>query len=35
MPTSTIIVVVALSLAFGAFAVVLAWTDFHTRHIGR
>jgi hypothetical protein len=31
MPTQTIIVVVALCVAFATFAGVLAWGDFRTR----
>jgi hypothetical protein len=35
MPTTDMIFVIAIILAFGAFAIVLGWTDFQTRRIGK
>ena len=32
MPTETIIVIIGLVLAFGAFMVALAWAEVRTRH---
>jgi hypothetical protein len=35
MPTTDMIFVIAIILAFGAFAIVLGWTDFQTCRIDK
>ena len=32
MPTETMLVVIGVVVAFGAFAVALGWASFHTRN---
>lgn len=34
MPTDVMIVVAAITVAFGGFAIALAWADFYTRKVG-
>jgi hypothetical protein len=35
MPSTDMIFVIAIILAFGAFAIALGWTDFQARRIGK
>jgi hypothetical protein len=35
MPVTNILVLAGIILAFGGFAVVLAWADVHTRAVGK